>query len=114
LAVVVRGIALNEIELSTAKRVIVSEVTAGMINGIIIGVLVAAVATLWNHSPVLGLVIGVSMIVNLTIATFFGTLIPLVLKRLGKDPASSASIFITTATDVCGFFTFLGLATWLL
>ena len=65
---------------------------------------------MFNQSPVLGLVLGVSMVLNLVIAGFFGTSIPLVLDRIGKDPATSATRFITTATDVLGFFIFLGLA----
>jgi len=114
LAVVVRGLALKEIELKTARRVINNEIIAGGINGIINGILVAAVAILFNKNPMLGLVIGLAMIINLIIASFFGTIIPLIMKRLGKDPASSATIFITTATDVFGFFVFLGLATIML
>jgi len=69
---------------------------------------------LWNQNALLGLVLAVSMVVNLVVAAFFGATIPLVLKKLGKDPATSATIFITTATDVLGFFTFLGLATLVL
>jgi len=114
LAVVVRGLALKEIELKTAKRVIINEIIAGGINGIINGILVAAVAILWNKSPILGLVIGLAMIINLIIAGFFGAIIPLIMKKFGKDPASSATIFITTATDVFGFLSFLGLATIML
>ncbi len=114
LAVVVRGLALKEIELKTGKRVIINEIIAGGINGIINGILVAAVAILWNKSPMLGLVIGLAMVINLIIAGFFGAIIPLIMKKLGKDPASSATIFITTATDVFGFFAFLGLATIML
>lgn len=114
LAVVVRGLALKEVELKTAKRVIINEVLAGGINGIINGILVAVVAVLWNKSPRLGLIVGLAMIVNLVIAGFFGTVIPLIMKRLGKDPASSATVFITAATDVFGFLVFLGLATIIL
>lgn len=114
LAVVVRGLALKEIELKTGKKVIINEMLAGGINGIINGILVAVVASLWNKSPMLGLIIGLAVIINLIIAGFFGTIIPLIMKRLGKDPASSATIFITTATDVLGFFAFLGLATIML
>lgn len=114
LAVVVRGLALKQIELKTAKRVIINEIIAGGINGFINGILVSAVAFLWNKSPMLGLIIGLAMIINLIIAGFFGTIIPLIMKQLGKDPASSATIFITTATDVCGFLIFLGLATIIL
>ncbi len=114
LAVVVRGMALKEIELKTGKRVITNEVLAGAVNGVINGALVATVAVLWNGSPLLGLIIGMAMIINLIIAGFFGAIIPLVMKRLGKDPASSATIFITTATDVLGFLAFLGLASVML
>lgn len=114
LAVVIRGLALKEIELKTAKRVVINEVSAGAINGIITGILVAAVAVLWNKNPLLGLIVGLAMVINLVIAGFFGTIIPLIMKRLGKDPASSATVFITTATDVFGFFVFLGLATIML
>lgn len=111
LAVLVRGIALKEVELRTGSQIIVREMSAGAINGMINGVLVAAVATLFNHTPMLGLIVGISMVINLSIAGFFGSLIPLIMKRLGKDPATSATIFITTATDLCGFFVFLWLAT---
>jgi len=114
LAVVVRGLTLKEINFKRAKRVIINEMAAGAINGIINGVIVAIVASLFNKSPLLGLVVGLAMIINLIIAGLFGVIVPLVMKRLGKDPASSATIFITTATDVCGFFSFLGLATLIL
>jgi magnesium transporter len=110
MAVTVRGISLEQVSLATGTRVIVNEVIAGAANGVITGVLVAVIATVFNQSPLLGLVIGVSMVLNLIIAGFFGALIPLILDRLGQDPATSATIFITTATDVLGFFAFLGLA----
>ena len=111
MAVIVRGLTLKQIELKTSKKVILNEVIAGGINGTINGILVAAIATLFNHSPLLGLVVGISMVLNLIIAGFFGALIPVLMKQLGKDPATSATIFITTATDVLGFMVFLGLAT---
>ncbi|MFC7007984.1 magnesium transporter [Halalkalicoccus salilacus] len=111
MAVTVRGIALEQVSLRTGGRVVLNEVLAGGANGVITGVLVAIIASVFNQSPLLGLVIGVSMVLNLVIAGFFGALIPLMLDRLGVDPATSATIFITTATDVLGFFIFLGLAT---
>lgn len=114
LAVVVRGIALGEITRENSKRVLLKEITAGLTNGIINGLIVGVVALLWNGNPLLGLVLCLSMIVNLFIAGFFGTIIPLTLRRLQIDPARSATVFITTATDVFGFFTFLGLAELLL
>ncbi|MFB6254205.1 MAG: magnesium transporter [Halobacteriaceae archaeon] len=110
MAVAVRGLALGHISLATGSRSIMNEVIAGGVNGAITGVLVAIIATVFNQNPLLGLVLGISMIINLVIAGFFGTIIPLILDRIGKDPATSATIFITTATDVLGFFVFLGLA----
>ncbi len=110
MAVTVRGIALEQITLATGGRAIINEVIAGAANGLITGVLVALIASVFNQSPLLGLVLGVSMVLNLIIAGFFGTIIPLALDRVGKDPATSATIFITTMTDVLGFFIFLGLA----
>lgn len=110
MAVTVRGLALDQISLATGGRAIRNEIIAGAANGLITGILVAAIASVFNQSPLLGLVLGVSMVLNLVIAGFFGTIIPLVLERVGKDPATSATIFITTATDVLGFFIFLGLA----
>lgn len=110
LAVTVRGLVLKEVKLQTGGKLIVNEMIAGATNGIINGLIVAAIATIFNHSPMLGLVIGTAMIVNLITAGFFGALVPMIMKTLGKDPASSATIFITTATDVIGFFVFLGLA----
>ena len=110
MAVTVRGLAFGQISLATGRRAVINEIIAGAVNGAITGVLVAVIATVVNQSPLLGLVLGVSMVLNLIIAGFFGTLIPLVLDTIGKDPATSATISITTATDVLGFFIFLGLA----
>jgi magnesium transporter len=104
------GRPLLEISLRTGRRAIGNEVLAGGANGVITGSIVAAIATLFNQSPLLGLVIAIAMVLNLVIAGFFGALVPLILDRLGYDPATSATIFITTATDVLGFFIFLGLA----
>ncbi|MEK7528230.1 MAG: magnesium transporter [Patescibacteria group bacterium] len=114
LAVIIRGIAIGEIALKNSFRAIIHEVGAGFVNGVINGLIVAAVAIFWNKNPMLGVVIGVAMVVNLVIAGFFGALIPLLMQKFGKDPATSATIFITTATDVFGFFVFLGLASVLL
>ncbi|MFP4228370.1 MAG: magnesium transporter, partial [Salinivenus sp.] len=110
MAVTVRGLALEQVSLSTGGRVVWNEVLAGAANGAITGLLVTLIASTVNQSPLLGLVLGVSMVLNLVIAGFFGAVIPLLLERFGTDPATSATIFITTATDVLGFFIFLGLA----
>lgn len=114
LAVVVRGIALGEITAENGKRILLKEVLTGMTNGVINGVIVGVMAILWDQNPILGLILCLAMIMNLIVAGFFGTIIPLTLRRLQIDPARSASVFITTATDVCGFLTFLGLAELLL
>jgi len=114
LAVTVRGIALGEIELAGSAPAIAREVGAGLVNGVINGLLVAGIALLWNQNPVFGFIIGTAMVANLVVAAFFGALIPLVLKRFGADPATSATVFITTTTDVLGFLIFLGLAALLL
>ena len=113
MAVTVRGISLGQVSLQTGRRVVVNEVIAGAINGCITGALVAVIAVAFSFAEfgvLLGAVIGISMVANLVIAGFFGAIIPLGLDRLGYDPATSATIFITTATDVLGFFVFLGLA----
>ncbi|MBI2049049.1 MAG: magnesium transporter [Parcubacteria group bacterium] len=114
LAIMVRGIATGEIKLKNGFPAIINEVGAGFVNGIITGGIVALVAIFWNKNPLFGFVIGSAIVFNLVIAGFFGALVPLLLKKMGKDPATSATIFITTATDVFGFFAFLGLATLLL
>jgi len=114
LAVLVRGIALNQIDLFTAWPTLRREVMAGVINGLINGILVAAVVLIVNHDAKIAFILGIAMIANLFIAGFFGTLVPLVMQKIGKDPAASATVFITTATDVLGFLAFLGLATIIL
>lgn len=114
LAVLVRGIALKQIRLRTAFRALKSEVGAGAINGLINGFLVALVVLIKDNDPLIALVLAMAMVINLVVAAFFGTLVPLIMSRLKKDPAASATIFITTATDVLGFLVFLGLASLIL
>lgn len=114
LALMVRGISLKQLNALTICHTLKSEIGAGLVNGIINGLIITAVVMLKDKDLRLALVLALAMIINLLIAAFFGTLVPLAMKRLGKDPASSATIFITTATDVFGFLAFLGLATALL
>ena len=114
LAVLVRGISLKQIELKTAWRPLRNEIGASLANGLINGVLVAAVVIIFNHDVRIAIILALAMIINLIVAAFFGTIVPLIMSRLGKDPAASATIFITTATDVLGFLAFLGLATAIL
>jgi len=111
LAVLVRGISLGQIELKTAWKTLRNEMMASMVNGLINGVLVAVIVYALNRDIQIALVLAMAMIANMLVAAFFGTLIPLIMAKLGKDPAASATIFITTATDVLGFLIFLSLAT---
>ena len=89
---------------------LLKESVIGAINGVVIGVVTAAIAWLWNGNMYLGLVIGLAMIINLAVAGFSGAVIPITMRRLGLDPAQSSSIVLTTITDVVGFFAFLGIA----
>lgn len=114
LAVLVRGIALKQISLPTVWRTLRNELTTGFVNGLINGVIVALVVIIVNQDVKMAIILASAMVVNLVVAAFFGTLVPLIMHRLGKDPAASATIFITTATDVLGFLAFLGLATAIL
>ena len=114
LAVQVRGIALKQISLGTAWPALKRELGAAFINGLINGILVALIVIVIDQDVKIALILAVAMIFNLLVAAFFGTMVPLIMKKLGKDPAASATIFITTATDVLGFLAFLGLATLLL
>lgn len=114
LAVVVRGLALKEVSLEHSKKIILNEIIAGVINGLINGIAIAIIAILWNKNPLLGLILFLAMVFNLIIAGLFGAIVPLIMERLGKDPASSAITFITAATDVFGFLIFLGLASILI
>lgn len=111
LAVVVRGIALGEVTPEAGRKVLAKEAMTGVINGLITGGIIALAAMLWHANPILGLILAFSMIVNLFAAGFFGAIIPLILKKLNLDPAISSAVFLTTVTDIVGFFTFLGLAT---
>jgi magnesium transporter len=110
LAVVMRGLALREIISGTAKRVIVKEALAGLFNGMAIAVGTAVAVWLWSRNYGLGLVIFLSMIVNMVAAGLSGAAIPLILRTLNRDPAQSSSIFLTTVTDCVGFASFLGFA----
>ena len=110
LAVTVRRISLNDLSDNQAYRTVLKEFTVGLINGAVIGCIVFLFALLHDQNPMLGLVIFIAMIGNLIIAGIAGSAIPLVLKRIGIDPAVASSIIITTFTDVFGFLLLLGLA----
>jgi magnesium transporter len=110
LAVVLRGIVMREVRPKDALRLIALEVQVGLLNGLGIGLVTAVCAWLWKGNVYLGFVIGVAMIANMIAAGLAGAAIPLLMKRLGFDPAQSSGIFLTTVTDVVGFLSFLGIA----
>jgi magnesium transporter len=110
LTVVTRGIALGEIEFSSAWRAILKECAVGVIVGAVTGLITALVAYLWKGNPWLGLILFFAMIINLAIAGFSGAAVPLFLRAIKQDPAIGGSIILTTFTDVFGFLAFLGLA----
>jgi magnesium transporter len=114
MTVAVRALATQDIGPANMLRVIWRESAVGVLNGLLFAVIMAAIAYFWFGSGDLGLVIGVAMIVNLLAAALAGILIPLGLDALGLDPAIASGVFVTTVTDVVGFFAFLGLAAlWL-
>lgn len=110
LAVAVRGIALGDIRLHGNEKRIFKGIAVGFINGLVNGIIAGFVISQMSGNTALGLIILVAMTCNLMIAAFVGFLVPVVLKAFNFDPAIASSIFITTATDVCGFFIFLGLS----
>ena len=114
LAVTVRRLALGEIEFKDAKSVLKREVTISLVNGLIFGAIMGVIAAVWFDKGMLGVVIGLSMVTNLFFAGFFGTIIPLTLRRFNIDPAVGSAVILTTFTDAIGFFSFLGLAKWIL
>ena len=114
LAVTVRRLALGEIEFKDAKSVLKREVTISLVNGLIFGAIMGVIAAVWFDKGMLGVVIGLSMVTNLFFAGFFGTIIPLTLRRFNIDPAVGSAVILTTYTDAIGFFSFLGLAKWIL
>lgn len=114
LAIMVRGLTLGTISIKNAGPAIINEALAGIINGLIIGAIVSVITTLWNGDPMLGLVVALSLIGVHTVAGLAGAIIPLIMRHLGKDPAATSVIFITTCTDVLGIFFLLGLASLLL
>lgn len=110
-AIMVRGITLGTISLQNATPAIWKELGAGVANGVIIGSIVALVSALWNGQPELGAIVAVALVASHIVAAFAGSIVPLLMKHLGKDPAATSTIFISTVTDVCGLIFLLGLAT---
>ena len=111
LTVIVRGLALGELTWNNARKALVKEILVGIGNGVATGLIAGLAAWLLMGQPALGLLLIAAMVINLFVAGMAGTLIPLGLKALNIDPALASTVFITTFTDVCGFASFLGLAT---
>jgi magnesium transporter len=114
LTVAVRAIATKDLTPSNLMRVITREAGVGLINGAVFAVVMGIVGVVWFGTPMLGVVIGAAMVINLLVAGLAGILVPVVLDRLRIDPALASGAFVTTVTDVVGFFSFLGLAVLLL
>jgi magnesium transporter len=111
LTVIVRGLALGELSWDSARKALAKEATIGLGNGVALGIVAAGIAWATKGEPMLGLLLGMAMVVNMFTAATAGTLVPLGLKAMKIDPALASSVFITTFTDVVGFASFLGLAT---
>jgi magnesium transporter len=111
MTVAVRALATRELSPANASRVIFREMMVGLFNGLAFAVITGVAAFAWFKVPGLGVVIGLAMICNLLAAALGGILIPLALYRLGRDPAVASSPFVTTVTDIVGFFSFLMIAT---
>ena len=114
LTVVVRQLALGDISKGDAMRIIKKEIAIALMNGLLFAIVTGIVAAVWFNTPLLGVVIALSMLINLFFAGLFGASIPLLLKRMDVDPAIGSTVILTTVTDVVGFFSFLALATYIL
>ncbi len=114
LTIMVRQLALGEVDRENAKEAIQKEMTLSLINGFAFAVIIGFIAFFWFGDGRIGLVIAASMLINLFCAGLVGSVVPLVLKRLGVDPAIGSTVILTTSTDVIGFLSFLGLASWVL
>ncbi len=110
LTIVIRGLSVGTITRANAWRVLQKEFLVGGVNGVIWALAVAAVATIWYHDYALGAIIGLAMIINIVVSALAGVLLPLLLQRMGIDPALAGGVALTTVTDVVGFFALLGLA----
>jgi len=115
LTVVVRQLALGDISQNDAARIIKKELGISLLNGTLFAIIMGTIASVWfEHGILLGVVIALSMLINLVMAGFFGATIPLFLKKMDIDPAIGSTVILTTVTDIVGFFSFLGLATIIL
>ncbi|WP_108483069.1 magnesium transporter [Oceaniglobus ichthyenteri] len=114
MTVAVRALATRDLTSSNALRVLRREIGAGFVNGCIFAVIMGIVGIVWFGTPLLGVVLGAAMVINLVVAGLAGVVIPMTLEKAGIDPALASGAFVTTVTDVVGFFAFLGLAAMVL
>src|SRR5690606_14905195 len=112
MTVTVRALATRDLDIYNAGRLIRREVGVGLMNGAVFAILIGVVAAIWFQDVNIGGLIAAAMVINMLAAALAGILIPLLLDRLGAVPTVASSVFVTTVTDVVGFFAFLGLATW--
>jgi len=107
---VVRSMALGEVPMGLGRRLLAREVALGVVNGTLLGIVVGLMAYAWKGNFMMGVILGIAMLGNMVVAGLAGAGVPLLLRRLGMDPAVSSAVFVTTFTDVIGFLLFLGLA----
>ena len=111
LTLVIRGIALGNISSTNSKSLLIKEISVGLLNSFLWASVIGIVSSYWFNNYLIGVVIGIAMIANLVFAALSGVLIPILLKKIGVDPALGGSVILTTITDVIGFFSFLALGT---
>lgn len=111
LTIVVRGLSLGELTKENAIKIMFKEVLVGFLSGVVIGILVALGSMIFEGNPIFGIVTGLAMFMNMILANIAGYFIPVILEKFHVDPALASGVFVTTVTDVLGFFFFLGLAT---
>ena len=109
LTVMVRGLALGKVSLGQARAVLIKELAVACGNGLALGLAAGVVTYLLHREGLLAVVLGAALVLNFLVAALVGSLIPLTLRRLRADPAVASSVFVTACTDICGFFSFLGL-----
>ena len=114
LTIIVRGLALGDLDWRNSRRAFFKELGLGLANGAAVGLAIGALVWAWRGNVWLGAIIALAMLLNMIAAALAGFVIPVALRKLRMDPAQASGVFVTTVTDVCGFFFFLGLATLLL
>jgi magnesium transporter len=110
----VRALAMRELTATNAAKFVIKETTVGSLNGVAFALLAGGISWIWFGDPQIAGVLALAMVINLVVAGFCGTMIPIGLDRMKLDPAIAPTVFLTTVTDVVGFLAFLGLASYFL